>query len=736
MSTALCIHGHFYQPPRQDPWLGHIPVEAGAAPFRHWDERICAESYAPLARARRLDAGGRIADILNCYAWMSFNVGPTLFAWLRRAEPGLVALMRRGDAQSLARWGHGNAMAQIYHHVIMPLATAEDRLLETRWAVADFEHHFDRKPEGMWLSECAVDLPTLETLAAEGIGFVVLAPRQAKAVLENGVWAPVNEGGLNIGSPYLVRLPSGASMTVIFYSGGLSRDIAFEGLLRDGESFWRRIVQTAHGLETRQKGTPLLSLATDGETYGHHFPFGEMALAYVLAQGYAGRDNVRLTNFAAHVAAHPPGREVRLHEPSSWSCVHGVERWRSDCGCSDGGHPGFRQQWRGPLRRALEIIREGARAHYNMLGPACFTDSATALLRYGEVLADPGREIAFAEEFYKPGKADLCRSLLAMQEHSLAAFASCAWFFDDIGRVEPCNGMAFALAALDLLKECGGPDLLPAMLAELEKAPANRGGSGADVFRAEVLPRRLDDASLVCLALRRLMAEEALPAPGDSVRCVFDRISVEISLSSPEAGTALLRKGFEERGREFAWRLSGDAGACDVLLRPADGQEICRSSRDFSHPVREFLLDLSLARQEAERAPALEEAARRALALFPRPEEGRGGFTRPENWAALLPYLPTAAAMEEKLATEVGKSLRELLGGNLGSAQRRRAEALAEERLCSALEDGTLDDGGMAAAVVRLDAVLPGMGRWRLQNTLWDLGVKKFPLLARRLGYL
>ena len=234
MSTNLCIHGHFYQPPRQDPGLERMLVEAGAAPFRHWNERITAESYAPLAWARRLNGSGRIADILNCYAWMSFNVGPTLLTWMRRAEPDLVRRMREGDAHSLARWGHGNALAQVYHHIIMPLSPAEDRLLETRWAVADFERHFGRKPEGMWLSECAVDLPTLETLAAEGIGFVVLAPRQAEAVRESGTWRPVDEGSLDIGTPHLVRLPSGGSMTVVFYSGGISRDIAFEGLLRDG----------------------------------------------------------------------------------------------------------------------------------------------------------------------------------------------------------------------------------------------------------------------------------------------------------------------------------------------------------------------------------------------------------------------------------------------------------------------------------------------------------------------
>ncbi len=736
MSTDFCIHGHFYQPPRQDPGFGRMLIEAGAAPFRHWNERITAESYAPLAWARRLDGSGRIADILNCYAWMSFNVGPTLLSWLRRAEPNLVRRMREGDAQSLARWGHGNALAQVYHHVIMPLASAEDRLLETRWAVADFERHFGRKPEGMWLSECAVDLPSLETLAAEGIGFGILAPRQAEAVRDGGEWRPVDEGSLDIGKPYLVRLPSGASITVVFYSGGLSRDIAFEGLLRDGEAFRQRIAREARRLENGRADTPLLSIATDGETYGHHFPFGEMALAYVLAQCYAGRDGVRLTNIAAHVAAHPPVAEVRLHPLSSWSCVHGVERWRSDCGCSDGGHPGWRQSWRGPLRTALDIMNEGVRAHYNTLGSSCFTDAKQALLRYGEVLADPEREAAFAEEFYRPGKAGLCRNLLAMREHALAAFASCAWFFDDISRIEPQNGLSFALAALDLLKRCGGPDLLPRMEKELEQAPSNRGGTGADILRNEILPRRLDETALVLVALLRLKADGRSPAPGESACC--DVTGVEIRVTERGRGTALAPGG----GAELSWRLAEDAGDFAVLARTGvavrreDGEEARRSVADLSHPLREYLLDRFMARLEEERRQTLLEQARQALALFPRPEEGRRTFTRPECWAAVLPYLPAAAIDAEGIGIEELELPAAFLAEDLSPAQRREAEGAAERALLAELEAEAPNDARLAGAVERVAALLPGMNWWRVQNRLWDKGIRTLPKLAERLGFL
>ena len=756
MTTELCIHGHFYQPPRQDPRLGRILVEAGAAPARNWNERITAESYAPMAFARRLDGSGRIADILNCYAWMSFNVGPTLMTWLRREHPELVARMREGDAQSLARWGHGNALAQIYHHVIMPLASKEDRLLETRWAVADFERDFGRKPEGMWLSECAVDVPTLETLAAEGLGFVILAPRQAEAVLEGKVWRPVDEGGLDIGSPYLVRLPSGASMNVVFYNGGISNDIAFKGLLGDGEKFWQHLVAAARGLEAGHNGTPLLSLATDGETYGHHFPFGEMALAYVLAQGYTGRDGLRLTNIAAHVAAHPPTREVRLREPSSWSCVHGVERWRSDCGCTDGGHPGRHQAWRGPLRKALEIVLEGARARYDELGASCFTDPAQALLRYGEVLADPAREQAFGAEFYKPGKADLCRNLLAMREYSLAAFASCAWFFDDISRIEPQNGMGFALAALDLLVKCGGPDLLPAMTAELAKAPSNLGISGAEVLRDEVLPRRLDEASLVLTALLRLMAEGRLPAPGDEARCRFELVETKISVTHAGEGSAVVRQGFEEWGRELSWRFacqeegaSGEArasgipnasctlwGTLEIMVRLPDGQEVRRGTADLSHPLREYLLDCFMAADDAARDAVMLQQARQALSLFPRSEETRHGLTRPEHWAVVAPWLPVAVAQMQDMPSETLDALAAFLAENLSPAGHRLAEHLVLQWLGGVLKGDAGGDAQTAEAVTRISRLLPKINWWKAQNQLWVRGCKAWPKVAERLGFI
>jgi alpha-amylase/alpha-mannosidase (GH57 family) len=383
-----------------DPWLAAVLPEGSAAPCTDWNQRITRESYAPLARARRLDNLGRISEVLNCYEWMSFNAGPTLLNWMAKADPDLVSLMVRADRASIERLGHGNALAQAYHHMIMPLATAEDRAIEIRWAIDDFRHYFGREPEGMWLPECAADLPTLESLAGQGIRFVILAPRQAAAVVENGTAFPVNERSLKAGEPYRVALPSGKSITAVFYHGGVSQAIAFEGLLRNGENFWQRIVGEAGNLARQGRESSLLTLATDGETYGHHFTFGEMALAYVLAQGASGRDNIHLTNLPAYIAAHPPVREVLIREPSSWSCAHGVERWRGDCGCTDGGHPGWNQRWRGPLRSALDVARDAVKQHFFTAGQECFKDAGAALAAYGEVLAAPQKAASFAAAWF------------------------------------------------------------------------------------------------------------------------------------------------------------------------------------------------------------------------------------------------------------------------------------------------------------------------------------------------
>lgn len=471
MTKSLCIHGHFYQPPRFDPWLEEVMAEGSAAPEHDWNARITKECYAPLAWARRLDGLGRIEELVNCYAWISFNFGPTLLTWMQRHAPETYARILAADRDSLRRLGHGNALAQVYHHVIMPLSTDLDKSLETAWAIQDFRARFGRDPEGMWLAETAVDLPTLETLVKHEIGFTILAPRQAKAVrpLGGDAFVPVDESSLDTTRPYLVRLPSGKSIAVFFYQGETSRAVAFERLLENGENFWKRL--------TGHFGGGLRHIATDGESYGHHFMFGEMALAYVVEQGRQGRDGVNLTNYASYLAAHPPTHEVLLHENTSWSCAHGLERWKTHCGCTDGGHPDWIQDWRRPLRRSLNYLKYYVDEHYFKAGSSLFTDPGLALEDYGRVLAQAVELSDFLDRHLRPGctaveRRTACR-LLVMQKQALAGFSSCAWFFDDIARIEPLNGLTAARRALDLLQATGGPDIESGLIRILSEAQSN-----------------------------------------------------------------------------------------------------------------------------------------------------------------------------------------------------------------------------------------------------------------------
>ncbi|MBI9111430.1 DUF3536 domain-containing protein [Maridesulfovibrio ferrireducens] len=552
----LCVHGHFYQPPREDPWLDMIFPEGSAAPFRHWNERICSESYGPLAWARRMGDKG-IFDIINCYEWMSFNVGPTLFRWIERAEPELYAKIIEADAKSIERWGHGNAIAQIYHHVIMPLASDLDKETEVAWAIADFESRFNRKPEGMWLSETACNTASLEALAAQGVVYTLLAPRQAEALAElnSNDWHQVDEGSLNIKEPYLVELPSGKTISVFFYDGGLSQAVAFEGLLKNGEDFWNKL--------SGASGEGLLSIGTDGETYGHHFEFGEMALAYVLSQGATGRDDLNLTNYGAYLAQNPPTRKVKIRENSSWSCYHGVERWRSDCGCCTGGHDGWNQQWRKPLRDGLNEIKTLMDKHFFAVGKNVFNDSREALVEYGAVLSGSINQADFFKLYFKCKEgslqADLGWKLLSMQKWALSSFASCGWFFDDLARLEPLNDMSFVLRAMEIAESTGLIGLEEKFLQIMAEAKSNeeRYGSGVDLWNSKIKPQKDTSGSLIAQGLIRLSAEGAFPVPGEEGRVDWPGASVSITLESNLGsrlkGEAAIRWSLESAVNTYKW---------------------------------------------------------------------------------------------------------------------------------------------------------------------------------------
>lgn len=352
----ICIHGHFYQPPRENAWLEHIELQDSAAPFHDWNERINFECYAPNATARRIDPSGKIVDIVNNYKYLSFNFGPTLLSWMEKEDKETYRAIIDADIESRKIYkGHGSAIAQVYNHLIMPLANQRDKITQVIWGIEDFEYRFGRKPTGMWLAETACDIETLEILAEQDIVYTILAPNQAAAFRKTGseTWQTTAENGINTRRPYLIQLPSGRRMALFFYDGQVAQGVAFEGLLNDGHLLADRLLNAFDDSDETQ----LVHIATDGESYGHHHNKGEMALAACFHKLLQAPD-VELTNYAAFLAQYPPSYEVKIHENSSWSCVHGVERWRSNCGCRAGGNDWWTQEWRAPLRNLLNELRD------------------------------------------------------------------------------------------------------------------------------------------------------------------------------------------------------------------------------------------------------------------------------------------------------------------------------------------------------------------------------------------
>ena len=475
MTRYVCVHGHFYQPPRENPWLEVVEQQDAAYPFHDWNERITAECYAPNARARVLDGEGRISWLLNNYAHLSFNVGPTLLGWMHTSAPETYAAIIDADRQSARRFGgHGSAMAQVHSHTILPLANDRDRRTEIRWALIDFRHHFGREPEGIWLPETAVDVATLEVLAEHGLRFTVLSPYQAARVRPVGAssWTPVDHGDIDPRMPYLVRLPSGRSIAVFFYDSAIAHAVAFEGVLTSADRFVRRLVGGFDGRDHPQ----LVSIATDGESYGHHHRHGEMALAATL-QRLEARDDVSLTNYAQFLELCPPTHEVEVVENSSWSCAHGVERWRTDCGC--GAEGGAHQRWRAPLRSALDWLRDGLGRLYESHATPLLTDPWAARDDYHAVVLD--REAAL-EDFLdrhaaRPLDADertRALRLLEVQRQALLMYSSCGWFFEELSRLEPVQILRYAARAIQFARVATGQDELEApFVARLAAAESN-----------------------------------------------------------------------------------------------------------------------------------------------------------------------------------------------------------------------------------------------------------------------
>lgn len=499
MERFLCIHGHFYQPPRENPWLEAIEIQDSAYPYHDWNERITAECYAPNFASRNLDGEGKILDIVSNYIRISFNFGPTLLSWMERNASEKYQAILDADRQSIEwRSGHGNAIAQVYNHIIMPLASTLDKRTQILWGIKDFEYRFKRFPEGMWLSETAVDNETLDILAEFGIKFTILAPSQAWKVrrIGTGKWRDVSGSRIDPTRAYLCRLPSGRVINLFFYDGPMSQTVAFENLLKKGEDFANRLLS---GFSDFRQWPQILHIATDGETYGHHQKFGDMALAFALNY-IESRGLARLTNYGEYLELHPPTHEVQIFENSSWSCVHGIERWRSDCGCNSGRHPGWTQEWRKPLRDALDWLRERLALIYENIGSEYLKDVWKARDDYIQVILDrsEGTIRRFLEEHavknLNRDERIIMLKLLEIQRHTLLMYTSCGWFFDELSGLETIQVLQYAGRAIQLSEEIFHANLEDAFKVRLALAKSNEPEheNGAQIYEKFVKPAMID----------------------------------------------------------------------------------------------------------------------------------------------------------------------------------------------------------------------------------------------------
>ncbi|HOI94677.1 MAG TPA: DUF3536 domain-containing protein [Syntrophobacter fumaroxidans] len=494
----VCIHGHFYQPPRENPWLEEIEREDSAAPHHDWNERINAECYRANAAARVVDEKNRILNLYNNYGRLNFNFGPTLLNWLENHDPWVYRTILDADRESAARFdGHGNAIAQAYNHIIMPLANRRDKLTQVLWGIRDFSRRFGRRPEGMWLPETAVDRETLAIMADAGIKFTILSPFQAarwRFIGSGSDWTDASNGKIPTGRAYRCLCGRGKHIHLFFFDAAISRGIAFEQLLGHSSSLLSRI-HAAFADRDRKPGEPwLVHTATDGESYGHHFKFGDMALAAAFEK--MDQDpSTQIVNYATFLASFPVRAEVEIIENTAWSCAHGVGRWERDCGCHIGGGPGWHQRWRGPLRKALDQLRDTLARHYErQMQPLC-PDPWKARDEYVDAYLDQEHLLETFIERHMRLSSDFSSihrflQLLEMQRHAMFMYTSCGWFFDDISGLESVLILRHAARAIHLAEKTGAASPEAAFLRTLEQAHSNlpEHGNGANIYLNTVKP--------------------------------------------------------------------------------------------------------------------------------------------------------------------------------------------------------------------------------------------------------
>ena len=491
----LCIHGHFYQPPRENPSLEAIELQDSAYPYHDWNERVASECYAPNATSRILDGEQRIVQLVNNYSRISFNFGPTLLSWIAEKAPKVYEALREADKSSRERYsGHGSAIAQAYNHMIMPLANRRDKVTQVKWGIRDFEYRFGRLPEGMWLPETAVDTETLEVLAENGIKFTILAPRQAKRIRKRGSrsWQDVSGDRVDPSRAYLVQLPSRKTISVFFYDGPISQGVAFERLLDNGQRFADRLMS---GFSDARQWPQLVHIATDGESYGHHHRFGEMALSYALHHIETNK-LAQLTNYGEFLERHPADHFAEVVNDSSWSCVHGVERWRSNCGCNSGGHAGWKQEWRAPLRAAVDWLRDELAPFYEQQAGPLLKDPWGTRDEYIQVVLNRAEDNALnflgshATHSLSDEEQVAALKLLEMQRHAMLMYTSCGWFFDELSGLETVQVIQYAGRAIRLAQDLGAKCIESRFMERLAAAKSNipEHSDGKQIYEKRVKP--------------------------------------------------------------------------------------------------------------------------------------------------------------------------------------------------------------------------------------------------------
>lgn len=494
MASLTGFHHHFYQPPRENPWLGSVSNEWTAWPYHDWNERITAECYRAMVAVALPGGEDGSTELMTPLASSSFDIGPTLHQWLERHAPDVdravtFEVSSEGTSPDLA------VIAAPFVHAILPLASRADRERLVAWGIADYCHRFSMRPKGMWLPETAVDLETLEIIAEQGIDYTVLLPSQAARVrAPDGEWRDIDETTLDTSRPYVVRLSGDRSIVVVFGHRELSQRVAFGDLTNDGTKL---AVEMMNALKGHEGGAVLL--VADGETYGHHHHFADIGLAW--AMRHLERHYDVETSLGEWLANQTPTWEVELPSVSSWSCAHGVERWRSDCGCTTGSQPGWNQSWRAPLRDALDWLRHAIAAPLETALGQHVVSTHDVLTEYGNVVAGVTGPAAFAERFAThpgdPGQARTILELCEIYRNVLFSFTSCAWFFADAADIETAIVLRYAAVAMEGMERVLGVRLEEEFLARLVHVRSNVPGiDGVTLWHRACDEYRFDETTI------------------------------------------------------------------------------------------------------------------------------------------------------------------------------------------------------------------------------------------------